>query len=163
MALSPFIFGCRGPSLEVQERRFFAKVQPFGFILFSRNLETPAQIRQLCADLRAAVGWHAPVMIDQEGGRVSRLGAPHWFEFPPALDQAAAPQSERLFWLRGRLIAENLRSCGIDSNCAPLGDIAQADTHAVLKNRCYGSALSAVVTHARALHQGLRHGGVSAF
>jgi beta-N-acetylhexosaminidase len=161
MALSPFIFGCRGPSLEVQERRFFAKVQPFGFILFSRNLETPAQIRQLCADLRAAVGWHAPVMIDQEGGRVSRLGAPHWFEFPPALDQAAAPQSERLFWLRGRLIAENLRSCGIDSNCAPLGDIAQAGTHAVLKNRCYGSALSAVVTHARALHQGLRHGGVS--
>ena len=105
MALSPFIFGCRGPSLEVQERRFFAKVQPFGFILFSRNLETPAQIRQLCEDLRAAVGWHAPVMIDQEGGRVSRLGAPHWFEFPPALDQAAAPQSERLFWLRGRLIA----------------------------------------------------------
>ncbi|MDC1291743.1 beta-hexosaminidase, partial [Planktomarina temperata] len=81
MALSPFIFGCRGPSLEVQERRFFEKVQPFGFILFSRNLETPAQIRHLCADLRAAVGWHAPVMIDQEGGRVSRLGAPHWFEF----------------------------------------------------------------------------------
>ena len=86
MALSPFIFGCRGPSLGVQERRFFAKVQPFGFILFSRNLETPAQIRQLCEDLRAAVGWHAPVMIDQEGGRVSRLGAPHWFESPPALD-----------------------------------------------------------------------------
>ncbi len=68
MALSPFIFGCRGPCLEVQERQFFAKVQPFGFILFSRNLETPTQIRQLCADLRAAVGWHAPVMIDQEGG-----------------------------------------------------------------------------------------------
>ena len=161
MALSPFIFSCLGPSLSVQERRFFAKSQPFGFIIFSRNLETPAQIRQLCADLRAAVGWHAPVMIDQEGGRVSRLGAPHWFEFPPALDQAAAPQSERLFWLRGRLIAENLRSCGIDSNCAPLGDIAQADTHAVLKNRCYGSTRAAVVTHARALHQGLRHGGVS--
>jgi beta-N-acetylhexosaminidase len=161
MALSPFIFSCLGPSLSVQERRFFAESQPFGFILFSRNLETPAQIHQLCIELRAAVGWHAPVMIDQEGGRVSRLGAPHWFEFPPALDQAAAPQAERLFWLRGRLIAENLRSCGIDSNCAPLGDIAQADTHAVLKNRCYGSTLSAVVTHARALHQGLRHGGVS--
>ena len=161
MALSPLIFGCQGPSLSAAERRFFAKAQPFGFILFSRNLETPKQIQQLCTELRAAVGWHAPVLIDQEGGRVSRLGAPHWFEFLPALDQAAAPQSERLFWLRGRLIAENLRSCGIDSNCAPLGDIAQPDTHAVLKNRCYGHALSAVVTHARALHQGLRHGGVS--
>ena len=161
MALSPLIFGCQGPSLSAAERRFFAKAQPFGFILFSRNLETPTQIQQLCTELRTAVGWHAPVLIDQEGGRVSRLGAPHWFEFLPALDQAAAPQSERLFWLRGRLIAENLRSCGIDSNCAPLGDIAQLDTHAVLKNRCYGHALSAVVTHARALHQGLRHGGVS--
>ena len=161
MALSPLIFGCQGPSLSAAERRFFAKVQPFGFILFSRNLETPKQIQHLCTELRTAVGWHAPVLIDQEGGRVSRLGAPHWFEFLPALDQAAAPQSERLFWLRGRLIAENLRSCGIDSNCAPLGDIAQPDTHAVLKNRCYGHALSAVVTHARALHQGLRHGGVS--
>lgn len=161
MALSPLIFGCQGPSLSAAERRFFAKAQPFGFILFSRNLETPKQIQQLCTELRTAVGWHAPVLIDQEGGRVSRLGAPHWFEFLPALDQAAAPQSERLFWLRGRLIAENLRSCGIDSNCAPLGDIAQPDTHAVLKNRCYGHALSAVVTHARALHHGLRHGGVS--
>ena len=161
MALSPLIFGCQGPSLSAAERRFFAKAQPFGFILFSRNLETPKQIQQLCTELRTAVGWHAPVLIDQEGGRVSRLGAPHWFEFLPALDQAAAPQSEQLFWLRGRLIAENLRSCGIDSNCAPLGDIAQPDTHAVLKNRCYGHALSAVVTHARALHQGLRHGGVS--
>ena len=161
MALSPLIFGCQGPSLSAAERRFFAKAQPFGFILFSRNLETPKQIQHLCTELRTAVGWHAPVLIDQEGGRVSRLGAPHWFEFLPALDQAAAPQSERLFWLRGRLIAENLRSCGIDSNCAPLGDIAQLDTHAVLKNRCYGHALSAVVTHARALHQGLRHGGVS--
>ena len=161
MALSPLIFGCQGPSLSAAERRFFAKAQPFGFILFSRNLETPKQIQQLCTELRTAVGWHAPVLIDQEGGRVSRLGAPHWFEFLPALDQAAAPQSERLFWLRGRLIAENLRSCGIDSNCAPLGDIAQPDPHAVLKNRCYGHALSAVVTHARALHHGLRHGGVS--
>ena len=161
MGLSPLIFGCQGSSLSAAERRFFANAQPFGFILFSRNLETPKQIRKLCTELRTAVGWHAPVLIDQEGGRVSRLGAPHWFEFLPALDQAAAPQSERLFWLRGRLIAENLRSCGIDSNCAPLGDIAQPDTHGVLKNRCYGRALSAVVTHARALHQGLRHGGVS--
>jgi beta-N-acetylhexosaminidase len=161
MALSPLIFGCQGPSLSAAERRFFANSQPYGFILFSRNLETPKQIQHLCTELRTAVGWHAPVLIDQEGGRVSRLGAPHWFEFLPALDQAAAPQSERLFWLRGRLIAENLRICGIDSNCAPLGDIAQPDTHAVLKNRCYGHALSAVVTHARALHQGLRHGGVS--
>ena len=161
MALSPFIFGCRGPLLTTRESRFFEKIQPFGFILFSRNLKTPAQIWQLCTDLRTSVGWHAPIMIDQEGGRVSRLGAPHWFEFPPALDQAAVPQSERLFWLRGRLIAENLRNCGIDSNCAPLGDIAQPNTHAVLKNRCYGSAVSAVVSHARALHQGLRHGGVS--
>ena len=140
MALSPFIFGCEGPFLSTQERRFFAKFNPLALFSFHEISKPLQQIRQLCAELRSAVGWQAPIMIDQEGGRVSRLGAPHWFEFPPALDQAAAPQSERLFWLRGRLIAENLRSCGIDSNCAPLGDIAQPDTHAVLKNRCYGSA-----------------------
>ena len=65
MALSPLIFGCQGPSLSAAERRFFANSQPYGFILFSRNLETPKQIQHLCTELRTAVGWHAPVLIDQ--------------------------------------------------------------------------------------------------
>ena len=100
-------------------------------------------------------------MIDQEGGRVTRLGKPHWFEFPPALDQANHTKSKRLFWLRGRLIAENLYSNGIDANCAPLGDIARPNTHTVLQNRCYGYDKETVITNASALNAGLRHGGVS--
>jgi beta-N-acetylhexosaminidase len=107
------------------------------------------------------VGWDAPIMIDQEGGRVARLGEPHWFEFPAALDHANHTNSKRLFWLRGRLIAENLYSNGIDANCAPLGDIARPNTHAVLQNRCYGYDKETVITNASALNAGLLHGGVS--
>ena len=161
MALFPFIFGCEGQKVTVKERDFFRRAQPFGFILFTRNLKTPKQINTLCQSLRDAVGRNAPIMIDQEGGRVARLGAPHWFEFSPALEQSKNIQAERIFWLRGRLIAENLRLSGIDVNCAPLGDIAQPDTHFVLKNRCYGTDGPKVYANARALNLGLRHGGVS--
>ena len=159
--LTPLIFGCEGLRLNAKEVSFFAKSQPFGFILFSRNLKNPLQIKGLCDSLRDTVGWHIPIMIDQEGGRVSRLGKPHWFEFPAALDQANHTESKRLFWLRGRLIAENLYSSGIDANCAPLGDIARPNTHAVLRNRCYGYDKATVISNAAALNAGLNHGGVS--
>ena len=161
MRLTPLIFGCEGLLLSAEEFVFFAKSQPFGFILFSRNLKSPSQIKGLCAALRDSVGWDIPIMIDQEGGRVTRLGKPHWFEFPAALDQANHTKSKRLFWLRGRLIAENLYSSGIDANCAPLGDIARPSTHAVLRNRCYGYDKATVINNAGALNAGLNHGGVS--
>ncbi|MGB0799666.1 MAG: beta-N-acetylhexosaminidase [Planktomarina sp.] len=160
--LSPIIYGCQGTVLTKEEAVFFGQTQPFGFILFSRNLEKPVQIQRLCDDLRNAVGWHAPILIDQEGGRVSRLGAPHWFEVCAALDMADHPKSERVFWLRGRIIAHDLLSCGIDVNCAPVADIARDHTHAVLQNRCYGRTADQVVTHAQALVDGQSHGGVAA-
>ena len=159
--LTPFIFGCEGLRLNTKEVSFFAKSQPFGFILFSRNLKNPLQIKGLCDSLRDTVGWHIPIMIDQEGGRVSRLGKPHWFEFPAALDQANHTDSKRLFWLRGRLIAENLYTSGIDANCAQLGDIARPNMHVVLRNRCYGYDKATVISNAAALNAGLNHGGVS--
>ena len=161
MALSPLIFGCSGPLLTRDEARFFSKRQPFGFILFARNLESPSQITALCQNLRTSVGWNAPIFIDQEGGRVARLGSPHWFEFQAALIDAHHPRSERLFWLRGRLIAHNLISTGVDVNCAPLGDLAREITHPALKSRCYGETVAQVVMNAKAMHQGLRSGGVS--
>ena len=161
MALSPLIFGCSGPLITLEEAKFFSRSQPFGFILFARNLEYPSQITELCKSLRTSVGWNAPIFIDQEGGRVSRLGSPHWFEFQAALIDAHHPRSERLFWLRGRLIAHNLISTGVDVNCAPLGDLAREITHPVLKSRCYGETVSQVVMNAKAMHQGLRSGGVS--
>jgi beta-N-acetylhexosaminidase len=135
------IFGCAGPVLLAEERDFFRDFSPFGFILFARNVEDPAQLRRLTADLREAVGRDAPVLVDQEGGRVQRLRAPHWTEWTPPLDmvQAAGPQAARAMALRYRLISRELRAVGIDSNCAPVADLVTDTTHPFLKNRCYGS------------------------
>ena len=97
MSYSPFIFGCEGSKITPKERSFFRKSQPFGFILFARNLDNINQINSLCQSLRDATGRYVPIMVDQEGGRVARLGEPHWFEFPPALDQSKNINAE--FWL----------------------------------------------------------------
>jgi beta-N-acetylhexosaminidase len=155
------IFGCAGLRLTAPERAFFASAQPWGAILFGRNLDSPEQITALTADLRDAVGRDLPILIDQEGGRVQRLTPPRWRGFAPALDDAdRLSDATRAFWLRGRLIAAQLRVLGIDVNCAPLADIARPDTHAVLRNRCYGTDAAQVARHARAMADGLMAGGV---
>lgn len=157
------IFGCAGPRLSPAERRFFAASAPWGFILFARNVETPAQLRALTEDLRAAVGRDAPVFIDQEGGRVARLRPPHWRAWPAPLDALArldAGRAERMLWLRYRLIAAELREAGIDGNCVPLADLARAETHPVLRDRCYGASVAEVVPRARAVAEGCLAGGV---
>ena len=134
------IFGCAGPVLLPDERDFFRDFAPAGFILFARNVEDPTQLRRLTHDLRAAVGRQAPILVDQEGGRVQRLRAPHWREWSPPLDfvQAAGVHAARAMELRARLIARELRAVGIDANCAPVGDLLCDHTHPFLKNRCYG-------------------------
>ena len=155
------IFGCAGPRLTTPERAFLARANPWGFILFARNIETPAQLAGLVADLRAAVGHHAPVLIDQEGGRVQRMGPPHWRAWLPPLDQTArARDPQRAMYLRGRLIAADLAVAGIDVNCAPLADLAWPETHPFLRNRCYGTDPAQVATLARAMADGLLAGGV---
>ncbi|MGR3661579.1 MAG: beta-N-acetylhexosaminidase [Paracoccaceae bacterium] len=157
-----YILGCEGPRLSAPEAAFFARAQPWGFILFARNVETPDQLRRLTADLRDAVGRDAPILVDQEGGRVQRLTAPHWRQWLPPLDQVemAGENAARSMWLRYRLIAAELREVGIDVNCAPSGDIAEAETHKFLKNRCYGSDAQTVSLTARSVSDGLLAGGV---
>lgn len=160
------IFGCSGAGLAARERDFFREVDPFGFILFGRNVETPDQLLRLTADLRDAVGRDALVFVDQEGGRVQRLRAPHWAEHLPPLDAVAragatsASAAERMMWLRGRLIAAELRAVGIDGNCAPCLDIATGQTHPFLQNRCYGRDAGTVALMGRALAHGHLAGGV---
>lgn len=155
------IFGCAGARLSPEEAAFFREAAPWGFILFGRNIETPAQVAALCADLRAAVGREAVILIDQEGGRVQRLRAPHWREWLPPLDQArAARDPARSFWLRARLQAAELRAIGIDGNCAPTCDVAGPRTHPFLRNRCFGTSAAEVVPNARATAEGLLAGGV---
>ena len=79
------IFGCEGPAVTDWEKDFFAREQPYGFVLFARNCRTPDQIRSLVGDLKGLVAHEeAPVLIDQEGGRVARLGPPNWRRAPAA-------------------------------------------------------------------------------
>jgi len=85
-----YILAPAGPVLDPSEAAFFRAANPWGFILFQRNCETPDQLRRLTSALREAVGRDAPILIDQEGGRVQRMRAPHWREWMPPLDQAMA-------------------------------------------------------------------------
>lgn len=147
------IFGCDGPVLRAAERDFFHDYNPFGFIIFARNVETPDQLRRLTSDLRAAVGRDAPILIDQEGGRVQRMRAPYWREWMPPLDTVdrAGANAARAMALRSMIIASELRAVGIDANCAPVADVCGALTHPFLRNRCYGQDADSVTAIARAV------------
>jgi beta-N-acetylhexosaminidase len=159
MAPGAAIFGCEGPVLGPDEAAFFREADPWGFILFARNVETPEQLRRLTGDLRVAVGREAPVLVDQEGGRVQRLRAPHWREWLPPLDQMARGGVPAMR-LQARIMAAELAEVGIDCDCAPVLDIAGERTHPFLKNRCYGTDLATVVAAGRAVAAGLMAGGV---
>jgi len=157
------ILGCLGPVLLPDEAAFFRAADPWGFILFARNLETPDQIRRLTGDLRAAVGRNAVILIDQEGGRVARMRAPVWLEWLPAfeqIDRVGPHNAPRSMWIRSRLIAGELRALGIDTNCAPIADVPVAGVHAIIENRCYGRDAANVGAVARQVADGLLAGGV---
>jgi beta-N-acetylhexosaminidase len=156
------ILGLSGPRLTAWERQFLPDYQPFGVILFARNVETPDQIRALTAELRDLLGHDLLVFIDQEGGRVQRLRAPHWREWEPPIQTVAraGPQAPRAMSLCSTLIAQELRALGIDANCAPVADIAGADTHPFLHNRCYGTDAQTVVKIARAVADAYLAAGV---
>ena len=166
MAPRAVILGCAGPELGTEERRFFADADPLGFILFARNVETPAQLRRLVDALRDSVGRvDAPVLIDQEGGRVRRLRPPHWRAAPAAAafgalaarDREAAAIAARL---NARLIAAELAAAGIDVDCAPVCDVREAATHEAIGDRSFGSDPATVALLARATAEGLLDLGV---
>lgn len=156
------ILGCLGPVLRPDEAAFYRDYDPFGFILFARNVDAPDQLRRLTGDLRAAVGRDAPVFVDQEGGRVQRLRGPIWREWLPPLDlvQAAGPQAATALALCYRLIAAELRAVGIDGNCAPCADVITPATHPFLRNRCYGDDPLRVAEIARAVAEAHLAAGV---
>ncbi|MDP3194477.1 glycoside hydrolase family 3 protein [Tabrizicola sp.] len=158
------IFGCAGPTLLPEECAFFRDADPFGFILFARNVEDPDQVRRLTSDLREAVGWQAPILVDQEGGRVQRLRAPHWREWTPPLDTVdgagSVEAAERVMRLRASVIAAELREVGIDADCIPTLDVVRPATHPFLMNRCYGRDPETVARIGRAVAEGLMAGGV---
>lgn len=150
--------GIAGPDLSRAERDFFRDADPWGFILFGRNIDTPERLRRLTADLREAVGRDALVLIDQEGGRVQRMRAPHWTDWPAPLDQAE--RGQRAVWLHHYLLAQELRAVGIDADCAPVLDIARPETHPFLRNRCLGADAATVTRLGRAAADAMLAAGV---
>ncbi|MCW2246322.1 beta-N-acetylhexosaminidase [Azospirillum fermentarium] len=160
------VFGCAGTVLSADERDFFRRTDPLGFILFRRNCETPEQVAALVAGLRASVGRpDAPVLIDQEGGRVARLRPPHWPAHPPAgaigalalRDRAAGLEAARL---NGRLLAHTLLSLGITVDCAPVCDVPVEGAHDIIGDRAFGRDPALVAALSRAFAEGMLVGGV---
>jgi beta-N-acetylhexosaminidase len=164
MTSRAFIAGCSGPTLTAGETAFFREAAPWGFILFRRNVEDPDQVRALCQSLRGAVGRaDAPILIDQEGGRVQRLGPPHWPKYPPgnAYGRVPDPIARReLTRLGARLIAHDLRAVGIDVDCVPVLDVPVEGAHDVIGDRAYGRDPASVAVLGRAAAEGLLAGCV---
>ncbi len=166
MAPRAFIAGCEGLVFTEEERAFFQTYQPWGFILFARNLHDREQITQLVADFRALVGRDdAPVLIDQEGGRVQRIRPPLAERHPPAASYAALYEKNPTAGLQAtrlgaRLIAEELRSFGITVDCLPVLDIPVPDAHDIIGDRAYGTTPEQVTALAEAASLGLLDGGV---
>jgi beta-N-acetylhexosaminidase len=166
MSSRAFIIGVSGPELTAAERKFIGSERPWGFILFKRNIETPAQVILLVRELREAIGNpDAPVLIDQEGGRVQRLGPPHWPVYPPGavfgvlydIDPALGLTAARL---SARLMAADLIELGVTVDCLPLADVPVAGADAVIGNRAYGTEPGKVAAIARAVTDGLEQGSI---
>lgn len=166
MTLSAAIYGFNGTVLTPGERDFFRDANPYGYILFARNCESPPQVKALTASLKEISGRdRLPILIDQEGGRVARLKAPHWPEFPAAkafADLAAKnlAQAANACYLNARLMAEELSALGITVDCAPVADVPVAGAHDVIGDRAFGFDPQQVAALARAQARGLMDGGV---
>ncbi len=157
------VFGCAGPSLSAKERSFFRDADPAGFILFKRNCQSPDQVRALVGELRASVGRaDAPVLIDQEGGRVARLQPPHWRKYPaPAtLGALGGERAREAVRLSARLIADDLAALGITVDCLPVLDLPQPGADPVIGDRAYAGDPAVVARLGKAACAGLLEGGV---
>jgi beta-N-acetylhexosaminidase len=160
-----FITGLAGPKLADAERQFLKDAQPWGLIVFKRNIADPGSLRRLIEDFRATVGWQAPVLIDQEGGRVQRLAPPHWPDYPPGAAYGALYDRDRQSGLAAarlgaRLIAADLADLGIDVDCTPIADVPVAGADPIIGDRAYGATPDKVAAIAGAVAAGLLEGGV---
>jgi beta-N-acetylhexosaminidase len=160
------ILDVAGPVLSDDERHLFAASDPWAFILFGRSCETPQQVRQLCADLRQAVGRHCLIFIDQEGGRVQRLAPPVWSQFPALslygkLYDINPGRAREACYLHHRLMGQIMHEAGINADCAPCLDLTIEGGHSVIGDRSFSSDPAAIAMLGRAAIEGLRDAGVA--
>lgn len=162
----PAIFGCSGPELTSEERGFFSKAKPAGFIIFARNVEDPDQLSALVKDLKQAVGRHkVPILVDQEGGRVQRLTEPYWRKYPPMsvfgdMAQKDPTLAASALRLNTRLIADDLRRVGINVDCLPVLDVRQSDADPIIGDRAFSDDPKLVAAMGRIVVDALMEGGV---
>jgi beta-N-acetylhexosaminidase len=160
------ILGLKGTVLSNEERAFFRDVRPWGFILFKRNVESPDQVRALTASLRECIDRpEGPILIDQEGGRVQRLGPPHWRKYPPGRAYGQLKANDPLLRreiarLGARLLASDLSDLGINVDCVPVLDVPTPGAHDIIGDRAYGEDVATVASLGRAAAEGLIAGGV---
>jgi beta-N-acetylhexosaminidase len=160
------IYGCAGQRLSQAEKDFFRDARPWGFIIFGRNISSPEQVRTLIAELRATVDdAAAPILIDQEGGRVARLKPPHWRTRPPAarfgaLHDGNPEMAREAVYLNARLIAHDLSSLGINVDCLPVLDVPVAGAHDVIGDRAFAADPHVIIELGRAQIEGMLDGGV---
>jgi beta-N-acetylhexosaminidase len=165
MPARAFITGLAGPAISPHERTFLHDACPWGLIVFKRNIIDLVQVRALVDDFRAICGPHAAVLIDQEGGRVQRLGPPLWPAYPAGAIYAALyrndpPRAIEAARLGARLIAADLESLGITVDCLPIADVPVAEADSVIGDRAYGETPQQVAAIAAAIAAGLQAGGV---
>ena len=165
MAPRAFICGLAGPTLSADEERFLREAEPWGLILFARNIQSPGQLVRLTASVRNALGRNAAILVDQEGGRVQRLGPPHWPSYPPGatygrIYDQSAEKAGRAAYIGARLMAADLLAVGIDVDCLPIADVRVAGASDVIGDRAYGETPEKVAAIARCVAAGLLSGGV---
>jgi beta-N-acetylhexosaminidase len=162
-----FITGLAGTTLSDAERVFLREAQPWGLIVFKRNVADPGALARLIHDCRTVLGREAPVLVDQEGGRVQRLGPPHWPAYPPAAAYARLYDRDRARGLTAarlgaRLIAADLAAVSIDVDCMPIADVPVAGADAVIGDRAFGDEPGKIAALAGAFAEGLADGGILA-
>src|ERR1700757_3709263 len=152
--------GVPGKELEPATARLFRKVQPGGFILFGRNIETAAQLRKLIDDLRDLSKVEPIVTIDQEGGRVSRLKLIG--NEPPNAQQLRDKDNVELIRRHGDITGRLLRLFGFNLDLCPVLDISfDDDADNSLHGRCYGKTVVQVVRNAGAFNEAMREQGIA--
>jgi beta-N-acetylhexosaminidase len=165
MASRAFITGLSGLTITANERSFLREAAPWGLIVFKRNISTPEQLTALTRDFRDILSWETPVLVDQEGGRVQRLGPPHWPVYPPGVRYSQIYDRDPTLGLAaariaGHLIAADLRAVGIDTDCLPIADVPVPGHDPIIGDRAYGTDAAKVAAIAGAVAEGLLAGGV---
>lgn len=166
MSIKPVIFGLRQKKILPEEKEFLKKHNPLGIILFSRNIDSPEQVQELVMEIRKTLGRSdAPILIDQEGGKVTRLRPPHWVRPPAAavfgrIAEENLSEAKKAAYINGQIIGHDLVSLGINVDCAPVLDVPIKGAHSVIGNRAFSTDKNIVTELGQSMADGLMSTGI---